>query len=67
MDPKVDLPESVTYLNRTSIFEWYVVWCGSKNRYHKDMFLRSIALHAQNMVPILSSIVNITEGTHLTN
>ena len=25
------MPNSVTYLNRTPIFEWNVVWCGSKN------------------------------------
>lgn len=30
---KVDMPNSVIYLNQTSIFEWYVVWCGSKIRY----------------------------------
>ena len=29
-----------TYLIRKRIFEWYVVWCGSKNRYQKDMFKR---------------------------
>jgi hypothetical protein len=29
-------PNSVTHLNRTPIFEWYVVWCASKNGYQKD-------------------------------
>ena len=33
--------------------------CGSKNGYHKDMRLKKIELHAQNMIPILGSIVNI--------
>ena len=28
---KVDVPNSVTFLNQTPIFEWYVMWCGSKN------------------------------------
>jgi hypothetical protein len=28
---KVDVSNSVTYLNWTPIFEWYLVWCGSQN------------------------------------
>ena len=31
--PKVDVPNLVTYLNETPMFEWNVVWCGSKNGY----------------------------------
>ena len=37
-------------------------WCGSKNRYQKDKCLQEIALHAQNMITILVSIVNIIGG-----
>ena len=37
---KVDVPNSVTYLNRTPIFEWYVDKCGSKNGYQKNMCLQ---------------------------
>ena len=33
------LPSSITHLNRTPIFEWYVVLCGSKKGYHKDTCL----------------------------
>ena len=32
---KVDMPNSMTTLNHTPIFECYVVWCGSKNKYQK--------------------------------
>jgi hypothetical protein len=34
----VDIPNVVTYLNRILIFEWYVVWCDSKNGYQNDMY-----------------------------
>ena len=34
---KVDIPYSNAFLNRTPTFEWYVVWCGSKNGYHEVM------------------------------
>ena len=44
---KGDNPYLVTFLMRTSIFEWYVVWCDSKNRYQKDRCLKEIGLHAQ--------------------
>ena len=53
LKPKVDNPYSVTCLIRTLIFELYVVWCASKNGYQKDMCLKEIGLHAQNMISIL--------------
>ena len=56
---KIDVSNSVTYLNWISIFEWYVVMCGSKNGYQKDMCLTKIGLHAHNMITILDSTVNI--------
>ena len=31
----VDVLNLITYRNRTPIFEWYVVRCGSKNNYQK--------------------------------
>ena len=37
-----------------------------KNGHQKDMSLKEIALHAQNMLSILGSIVNITGGTYMT-
>ena len=36
---KVDVPNSITYLNRTRRFEWDVVRCGFKNKYQKVMCL----------------------------
>jgi hypothetical protein len=45
--PKLDAHDLVTYLNPTLAFEWYVVWCGSKNIYHKQMFLKEVGIHAQ--------------------
>ena len=35
------------FLIRTPIFEWFVVWCGSKNGYQTYMFLKEIGLHTQ--------------------
>ena len=52
---------SITYLDRTPIFEWYVVWCSSKNGYQKDVF-KEIGLHAQNTRAILDSTVNKIGG-----
>ena len=40
----VDMPNSITYLDQTPIFEWYLVRCGSKNRYQKDMCIEEIGL-----------------------
>ena len=59
---KVDMPNSVTYCNETPIIKWYVVKCGSKNGYQKDMSLKDIELYAQNLLIILGSIFNIIEG-----
>ena len=47
LSSKVDVPDSVTFLIRTPIFEWYVDWCGSKNGYQKGTCLKDIGLCAQ--------------------
>ena len=60
------MPNSVTYLNRTHVFEYYMVRRDSKNGYQKDMYSKEIGLHAQNMITIISSIVNLTEETYMT-
>lgn len=39
------MPNSVNHLNHTTIFEWYYVWCDTKNKYHIDMSLKEIGLH----------------------
>lgn len=36
-----------------------MVRCGAKNGCQKDIFLKGIGAHAQNMMTILSSVVNI--------
>ena len=44
-------------------YMWYVVWCGSKNEYQRDMCLKEIGVHAKNTVSILSS--TITNWGHI--
>ena len=46
------MPNSVTHLNRTIEFEWYVVRCGFKNGCQKDMCSEEIRPHAQNLITI---------------
>ena len=55
---KVDVPNSITYLNQKPIFYRYVV----KNGYQKDISLNDIGLCAQNLLFILGSICNIIGG-----
>ena len=55
------MSNSITYLSLTLIFEGHVVRGASKNRHHNDMYVNKIELHAQNMITILSSIINIIE------
>lgn len=53
----IDNPYLVSFLIRMHVFEWYVVWCGSKNGCQEDMCLtKKIGLHAQNMINSLVSI-----------
>ena len=60
---KVDNPYSVAFLIRAPIFEWYVVWCGSKNGYQKGiMCLKGIGLCVKNLITILGSTYNIMGG-----
>ena len=61
---KVDNPYSVTFLFREPIFKQYVVWCGSKNRYQKDMSLKEIALR-DNYSRLNSQ--HILGGNYVTN
>ena len=54
---EVDVPNSVTCLNWTPIFEWRVVMSGSKNGSRKHLCLIEIGPHAQVMITILGSIL----------
>ena len=63
---KIDVPDSVIYLSETSIFEWYMVRCDSKNKYQKSVCLKEIGLHAQNMITFLNLTINLIGGTYVT-
>ena len=61
------MPNSVTSLNQTPIFEWYVVRRGSNVEYQKGIIcLEEIGLCVHNMIIILDSIVTIIEGAYMT-
>jgi hypothetical protein len=62
---KVDVPNSVTNLNKTLTFEWCVVRCGPKTNMKEDTGLEEIGLHAQNMITILGSLHNIIRGAYM--
>ena len=61
------MPNLVTYLNWTLIFEWFVVSFAWKNAHQKDMCLKEIGLYPSNMLTILVSIVNFIDGIYITN
>ena len=42
-----------------------MVKCDSRNAYQKGMSLKDIELCAQNMIIIISSLVNIIDGTYM--
>ena len=64
---KVDVLKSNIVTNWTPIFEWYVVGWGYKNMHQKGMICyNEIGLHAQNMLTILDSILNVIGGTYMT-
>jgi hypothetical protein len=58
--------DNQTFLIKTPIFEGYVAWCGVNTNTKKDLCLAKIGLRAQNMMTILSSIVNILGRTYTT-
>ena len=43
-----------------------MVRCGYKNGGKKDRCMKEIGLHAQNMITILDSIVNVIAETYMT-
>ena len=51
-NPSLSLCLQLTYLNRTPMCEWWVVWCRSVNGHRKDTCLEKIGLHIQNFVTI---------------
>lgn len=53
------MPTSNVGIMRTPIFEWYVIWCGSKSGYESEMCLKKNVPRVQIVIITLSSIVNI--------
>ena len=56
------MPYSVTCVNRPPILEWYVLRCGLKSGYRKDMCLKAIVLCGQVFKIILGLVVTIIGG-----
>lgn len=52
----------VNSLKQIHVFEENVVRCESKNGLHKNTSSREVGLHAQDLLIILCSIVNIIGG-----
>jgi hypothetical protein len=50
----------------TPIFEWYVIWCGSKNGHQGHKCFEVIGLCAQNRLIGVNSIVNMIGGIYMT-
>ena len=59
---KVELTNFVPSLNQPPIYEWYVVRCGSNNKYQKYTCLKEIRVCAENMITILNSVVKTMFG-----
>lgn len=60
------MPSLPTYLNRTPIIDWYdMLWCDSRTDAKKTRIRKRIKLHAQNILTILGSRINIIKGKPL--
>jgi hypothetical protein len=62
VDDKVGVSDS---LHWTPVCEWYMVWCGSKNGYQKDVFNRDWTVYSNYDKHIKLNIQDIW-GTYLT-
>ena len=62
----MDVLHSVTKLNRTHMFERYVVWCNSKDGYQKDVDFEEIGLRVQNVITILGLTIDVTGRAYVT-
>ena len=59
------MPNSNIAIIWTPIPEWYVVRCGSKNGHQKDMCSKEIELRVQNILTILSLIIDVIGETYM--
>ena len=60
------MSDLVTYLKYAPKHKWYVVRCGPKIGPKKVTYPKEIGQRAQNMLTILGSMINITQGTFMT-
>ena len=65
-DFKKDVPKPNTTIVWIPISEYSMVRYGSKNWHQNSVSLSEIVLHAQNILTILGSLVNVIEGTYMT-
>ena len=56
---RVGVANSVTSLNWTPLFEWYVIRCGSNTGYQKDKCIKETEVRAPNILTIIRSTMNI--------
>ena len=54
-------------MGMSTLFDYCLFDCASKNAYQKDTCLKEIRCHAQFILTILDSIVNIIEETYTIN
>jgi hypothetical protein len=57
----------VTFPHQTFIFDWCMVHWWSKNKHHKNTYLKEIRLHLQILLTTPHSIVYITRRTYIFN
>ena len=63
--PKVCAFHLVLVLNQTPIFDWHVIWWGSKNKHHEDTRWEYIRLHLWIFLPTLHSTMNTIGRTYV--
>ena len=56
------MPNLVTNGDRSPIFQWHVVRCGSKNGYQKDLYSKETGVCTSIMITMLGIIVKVIGG-----
>ena len=62
----IQSPILIEHLYLSAIWTYGLVWLESKNKNHKNMCLKEIGRHAQIMIIILDSTINVNGETHTT-
>jgi hypothetical protein len=60
-------PNLVVFLDRTPVFEWCVVRCGSKNGYHNNMWFKETRLVSSYVAYFKFNIQHLKWGDDLTH